>query len=683
MPPTPFLIPRSIATSSLNISNTSSLGFESDPTTGLQQTSDGSVEILVQGNTVATVSGSAITCVGNIQVSEGRFISGNGYTLSGIVDTTPLPTISNVIITDDSWSPTQIQVLTPNSSNVHCIIEGTNFRPATSVQINDISSPYVSFQDASTLLVKPPAFPYGTYPVNIIRPDGKIASSAITYSPYPVWATASDLGNVYYDVPFSLSLVATEASQSLLSYTVTGGTLPFGTNLSSNTGVYSGTLTSPKFTNMVFSFDVTVTDSEQQEASRTFTVHYVGLYESIRHIDGLVGWYDGDSWDTVSWIDKSGQNNHVAVSGVVTQGSLGGFSTLIGTTSTTFLWPTSILPEQYTLFHVCRYAGNTKRRIMNGSGVNWLSGFHNTNVGVAYHNVWITSSLGILPTDDWVMSTDQLSVYRGNERNFVTTFSGTPSAARLAINTGTSETSDFEVAEVIVYNREISFDDIQYVEYYLSQKYGLITIESLRQTALENLPTGTYSTLHGPLYLLNTGTEVWALVGVGREGFNFTDSGNGTLSDIVSFRDGNTPYWMSSLFVRTIMDSVYWQESSDGVMVQRFNVNDAWRYRLTSTSVQFNWSLFLQRPNSYSAVVQRYSDVEWWTEGLTVYQSNPITSWTDISFDGNNETRCFTWQWSGHNNARGFSAGSTVTDGYQYATERHAIQRVNVYARLK
>jgi len=678
--PTPFLVPRSNVTTSLTIADGSSVVFASDPTTGLSQV-DGNIRINVQNTHVATITSSSMIVNGNVDIQETSFIKGNGYTLQGLVDTTPLPLISNVVVTNDSWTPTDIQVLLPNSENGHIIVEGANFRPATLVQVNGITSPYTSFRDANTLWVIPPPLPSGTYPVRVIRPDGRsVEDAAVSYSPYPVWSTSSQLTNVYYGIQFSRLISATEATGSLIEYTVTSGTLPFGMDLSSN-GLLTGNLTSPQFTNSSYSFGVTATDEQQQSVSRVFSVPYVGLYESIRSIPNMVGWWDGSTWDLFQWKDKSGQNNDVIVTGTVTTGSLGGFTTLIGTTSTTFLWPTTILPEQYTLFHVCRYAGTTKRRIINGSGVNFLSGFQNNNVGIAYHNVWITSTVGILPNESWVMSSDQLSTYRGNERNFVTTFSGTPSSSRLAINTGTSETSDFEIAECIVFDRELTFSELLYVELYLAQKYSIVTIQSLRAKPIAELSTGVYPTIHGNLYILNTGTEAWVLVGAGRENFTFTDAGNGTLDDLVSFRDGTTPYWAPSLFVRTIMDTIYWQENADGLMVQRFNVNDAWRYRLQTTNIQFNWSLFLNR-NTHNAIVNRYNNTQWWNSTVT-YQSQSITSWTDISFAGNNETRCFTWQWSGHNNIRGFSAGSTVTDGYQYSTEAHALQRVNVYARLK
>jgi len=179
------------------------------------------------------------------------------------------------------------------------------------------------------------------------------------------------------------------------------------------------------------------------------------------------------------------------------------------------------------------------------------------------------------------------------------------------------------------------------------------------------------------------------LVGCGRENFNFTDTGNGTNQNLIDGKDGNTPYWLPSSTVRTIMNTTYWQESTSGVMVQRFNVGDAYRYTLTSTNVPFNWSLFLgggneTPPSPYTGVVTRYGSTTWWSASVT-YTLPSTTYWTDTYFDNgnlNDERRCFTWPWSGHNYVRGFSAGGSITNGYQYTNEAHAIQRVNVFVRV-
>lgn len=48
---------------------------------------------------------------------------------------------------------------------------------------------------------------------------------------------------------------------------------------------------------------------------------------------------------------------------------------------------------------------------------------------------------------------------------------------------------------------------------------------------------------------------------------------------------------------------------------------------------------------------------------------------------GNDGTRTFTWWWSGHGDFRGWSAGQSVTSGFQAGSEGHAIQNVQIYAK--
>lgn len=193
------------------------------------------------------------------------------------------------------------------------------------------------------------------------------------------------------------------------------------------------------------------------------------------------------------------------------------------------------------------------------------------------------------------------------------------------------------------------------------------------------------------VYVLNTGSELWVLVGVGRENFNFTDAGNiGSLSQLAAFRNSNTPYWASSSFVREVMGTASWTADTNGLIVQRFDgCNDSLRYKMSTASLQFNWSYFNPgndvTSSPYQGIVTRYATNSWWSASVT-YTTSATVYWIDTNSAGsasNDAQRVFTWAWAGHNFVRGFSAGASVTTGYQYASEAHAIQRVNCWARLK
>lgn len=197
-------------------------------------------------------------------------------------------------------------------------------------------------------------------------------------------------------------------------------------------------------------------------------------------MSGLVGLYTGESWNGTQWNDLSGSGNHATTTrGTInsTSVTLNSLKALSGTTTDGITFPSTILPATYTLFHVAKYNGASKGRIFNSTSnpPNWLSGFHSSKAGVAYHNYWLTDQVDIHGTN-WVISTDQKTLYRSNfvARNNANT--GTPNYPQLTINSGpfSGERSDWAVACVIVYNRELTSDEILQVESFLSMKYNII-----------------------------------------------------------------------------------------------------------------------------------------------------------------------------------------------------------------
>lgn len=197
-------------------------------------------------------------------------------------------------------------------------------------------------------------------------------------------------------------------------------------------------------------------------------------------VSGYIGWYYADSWTGTQWTDMSGSGNHVTtISGTISKttvtgnGSTKTITTLQGNTTANMTFPVGILPSTYTLFHVARLTGGARQRIFNGTDQNWLSGFWNGNTGCAYHNGWLMSASDI-HGNNWIYSCDQNSLYRSNGTTRGTTGAAAPSYARLAINTGAyAENSDWQVAEVIIYNSTLSSTNYQAVESYLANKYGI------------------------------------------------------------------------------------------------------------------------------------------------------------------------------------------------------------------
>jgi hypothetical protein len=109
--------------------------------------------------------------------------------------------------------------------------------------------------------------------------------------------------------------------------------------------------------------------------------------------------------------------------------------------------------------------------------LNWLSGFWGFGgvSGVAYHNNWVTNLSIDYHGDNWVISTDQNNLYRSNGADRTIASGGTPSYAQLSVNWGGlyDETSDWAVAEVIVYTRTLTGAEIVNIEQYLKNRYNL------------------------------------------------------------------------------------------------------------------------------------------------------------------------------------------------------------------
>jgi hypothetical protein len=198
--------------------------------------------------------------------------------------------------------------------------------------------------------------------------------------------------------------------------------------------------------------------------------------------NGLTGLYTGDSWSNNQWSDLSGAGNHAtSITGTITTSNVrstsgvGGLNYLAGSNGDRIVFPTTILPSNYTLFHVTRYNGTSSARILSGVNTNWLSGHWSGNSGVAWHNNWITAQSNS-HSNNWVLSTDQNSLYRSGQSNRTIASAGTPSFANIGVNVGynnSTEYSQWAIANMTVYNRTLPITQYIAIEDYLASKYYL------------------------------------------------------------------------------------------------------------------------------------------------------------------------------------------------------------------
>jgi hypothetical protein len=442
---------------------------------------------------------------------------------------------------------------------------------------------------------------------------------------------------------------------------------------------------------------------------------FSGISDQLPITSGLFAWYDGNSFSGSTWADKTGNGRNATSSGTITVSSTTGngatktFQTLSGTTASTMTFPTGVLPSTYTLFHVTRYSGATRRRIYsNLNAGDWLSGFWNASSGVSYHGSWMTPAVGSNSgykdsfSTNWVISTDQNFLYRAN--GAVNGLSASINVIpRLGINIGTSETSDWASSEVIIYNRTLSETEYVLMENYLATKYGITVYTSTAGTlstnpvttssSLASLPSGNYwikPTGIGSaqqLYVNNNDQSGgWALIAKGRQ----DNTGNGWWNNndyqtsLLTHEQTYSTNTISVAKMNTTFINALIGGSWNGTM--RFMVNrelgDSWRYNLPNAR-SFAWTDFGSNTVDDSTSpttgdLNRYS-AHWWGGSNT---NNGSGVGMRDYMPANDATRTFTWFWSGHNPWRGWSAGNTVSSpGFMAGSEGHAIQNVQVYVK--
>jgi hypothetical protein len=212
------------------------------------------------------------------------------------------------------------------------------------------------------------------------------------------------------------------------------------------------------------------------------------------------------------WVDASGNGLHsTAVDGTPSISSItgNGASTSIraisgGTTDGIKLAvfnPTTT--NAYTLFQVSRYSGATRKRIIDGVPSNWLSGFWSGSAGVSFHSSWLTASSNTGTTvTNWQLLSDQNTLFRQNGIRRDVTTAGQAFVNQLSVNSGfyapggvgfatcCDERSDFNAAEIILYNGELTAAQIRQVENYLARTYALQGLD-FNNTALGANGPGT------------------------------------------------------------------------------------------------------------------------------------------------------------------------------------------------
>jgi len=172
----------------------------------------------------------------------------------------------------------------------------------------------------------------------------------------------------------------------------------------------------------------------------------------------------------------------VNCTGTVNTNILNGLRVVTLSTSATWAPATNVSLSSYSMFFVGRQTGGTNRRIIQDSTSNQLYGYWNGKKQVFYINDNPSYLVGVSSDTSW----DMFSVTRVSGGAYIFNWNGSllysssSSASNIltnpVINQGNvagRETSDCQVAEILIYNSVLTPAQVATVEGYLKQKWGL------------------------------------------------------------------------------------------------------------------------------------------------------------------------------------------------------------------
>jgi uncharacterized repeat protein (TIGR02543 family) len=187
---------------------------------------------------------------------------------------------------------------------------------------------------------------------------------------------------------------------------------------------------------------------------------------------------------TKIWADSSGNGRNTTetrgsptfVTSATGNGNTKTIPAVKGGTSAGITLPNAQL-SAFTFCSVARYAGTNQGRIFDNRVENWLTGFYSGYARLAHHNNWIAYQTSVAAGQKWQIACDYGANYRA--QGLLRPVHGTGSTyipANMTINNwnGTGrEQSDWEVAEVILYNSTLTTDQMKQIEAFFKDRYGI------------------------------------------------------------------------------------------------------------------------------------------------------------------------------------------------------------------
>jgi len=211
----------------------------------------------------------------------------------------------------------------------------------------------------------------------------------------------------------------------------------------------------------------------------------------------IVGRYNATSLKNDKWEDLSGKANHISadkIKGTLSKGEGFKGAFVKGTTNDGFTLPQEFDNKNWSFFAVARYAGteNQNRIFVSGeTDKNWLIGHHNTRTGVAHYGNWVTPlpNKSVHGTRPWIRisSLHNFFATNGTTATLKEGFSYTdadqeplnnPKSIGINVGSTPTETSDWNVYEILVYDVALDTIDREKVDTYLKEKYILADLKS-------------------------------------------------------------------------------------------------------------------------------------------------------------------------------------------------------------
>lgn len=151
------------------------------------------------------------------------------------------------------------------------LVNGSGFATGISATLGGVQIGSVTLVNPTQISFTAPANAGGSYTLIVYNSTGgaAILVPGLTYSSVPTWTTpAGSIGTYYETTAINSNVVAT--SDSAMTYSLASGSLPSGATLYAN-GVITGTAPVDSGST-TYTFDITATDAESQDVTRTFTM---------------------------------------------------------------------------------------------------------------------------------------------------------------------------------------------------------------------------------------------------------------------------------------------------------------------------------------------------------------------------------------------------------------------------